>query len=109
MVCEWGSLFVFTDGKVYQLSEKDLTSKMDLLFKKNLYGIAISLANSQACDQSFVNDIFQMYGDHLYSKGDYDGAITQYLETISYTEPSYGNSLPVYLPFCLVLLLATNM
>lgn len=24
------------------------------------------------------------------SKGDYDGAITQYLETIRYVEPSYG-------------------
>jgi hypothetical protein len=64
----------------------------DELNRKNFYGIAISLANSQACDQSFVNDIFQMYGDHLYFKGDYDGAITQYLETIAHTEPSYGNA-----------------
>jgi len=91
VVCEWGAVFVLTASKkLYQLSEKDLPTKMDMLFKKNLYSVAISLASSQEdCDRSFVIDIFQMYGDHLYSKGDYDGAITQYIETIRYVEPSY--------------------
>jgi vacuolar protein sorting-associated protein 11 len=30
-----------------------------------------------------------MYGDHLYKKGDYDGAIQQYQHTIGHLEPSY--------------------
>jgi hypothetical protein len=30
-----------------------------------------------------------MFGDHLYKKGDYDAAITQYIETIHFVEPSY--------------------
>ncbi len=29
------------------------------------------------------------WGDHLYSKGEYDAAMSQYLETISFLEPSY--------------------
>lgn len=33
--------------QVYQLQEKDLPAKMNMLFKKNLYSIAISLAHSQ--------------------------------------------------------------
>lgn len=60
-----------------------------MLFKKHLYSIAVSLANSQDCGKAYVMEIFQMYGDHLYSKGDYDAAMQQYLETIMYVEPSY--------------------
>ena len=69
--------------------EKDLSSKIDILFKKNLYPIAISLATSSSSDQSLILDIHQQYADHCYSKGDYDQAINQYTETIGYTEPSY--------------------
>lgn len=42
---------------------------MDMLFKRNLFPIAISLAQSQALDQSFVMEIVKRYGDHLYEKG----------------------------------------
>jgi vacuolar protein sorting-associated protein 11 len=30
-----------------------------------------------------------MYGDHLYKKGDYEGAVQQYQHTIGHVEPSY--------------------
>lgn len=30
-----------------------------------------------------------MHGDHLYEKGDFDGAVTQYGRTIGHLEPSY--------------------
>ena len=42
IISEWGSLFVLTkDKKLNQLVEKDLHSKLDILFKKNLYDVAI--------------------------------------------------------------------
>ena len=42
VISEWGSLLVVTrDKKVHQLVEKDLHSKLDILFKKNLYDVAI--------------------------------------------------------------------
>ena len=69
--------------------EKDLSSKMDILFKKNLYPIAIALAASSASAPSVIVDIYQQYGDHMYAKGDYDAAISQYIATIGFTEPSY--------------------
>jgi len=91
LVCaEFSSLFVVTHKRqLFQLSEHDLHSKMDKLFKMNLYQISIALASNAQRDRSFVMDIFQRYGDHLYSKGDFDGAISQYLQTIGYVEPSY--------------------
>lgn len=78
LVSEFSSLFVVTaDHKLFQLTEHDLNSKMEKLFKMNLYQISISLASNSSMDRSYVMDIFQRYGDHLYSKGDYDGAIQQ--------------------------------
>ena len=33
--------------------------------------------------------VHRQYGDHLYSKRDYEGAIAQYMKTIGRLEPSY--------------------
>lgn len=39
---EWGSLYVFTkDNKFYRLDENDTQTKLETLFKKNLYPTAI--------------------------------------------------------------------
>lgn len=87
---EWGNLFILTqNGEAFRLTEKDLKTKMEMLFRKNLYTTAVTLAKSQSMGDSYVMDIFQMYGDHLYSKGDYDTAMLQYKETIGHAEPSY--------------------
>ncbi|CAH3015308.1 unnamed protein product, partial [Porites evermanni] len=42
VLCEWGSLFVITmENKIFQLEEKDTQTKLEILFKKNLYAMAI--------------------------------------------------------------------
>lgn len=51
--------------------------------------LSFSLAKSQQYDQEGLIDIFTQYGDHLYSKGDHDGAIDQYIKTIGKLEASY--------------------
>lgn len=50
-----------------------------MLFKKNLFVMAINLAKSQHLDNDGLSEIFRQYGDHLYIKGDHDGAIQQYI------------------------------
>ncbi|OQR92954.1 vacuolar protein sorting-associated protein [Thraustotheca clavata] len=90
VVSEFGAVFVVTSfGSVYRLSEKDTASKLSILFDKNLYPIAISLAFSSNYDLSSIMDIFRMYGDYLYNKGDFDGSLRQYARTIGHVEPSY--------------------
>lgn len=90
IVSEWGSLYILSqDGKLFTLQEKDTQTKLDMLFKKNQYALAISLAKSQQYDEDGLIDIFRQYGDHLYSKGDHDGAIAQYIKTIGKLEASY--------------------
>eukprot|EP00118_Oscarella_pearsei_P021494 m.241535 g.241535 ORF g.241535 m.241535 type:complete len:421 (+) comp40206_c0_seq26:703-1965(+) len=91
VLSEWGALYVICgqDRKVFRLEEKGVNSKLEILFKKNQYEMAISLAKNQRYDMDGLVDIFRQYGDHLYTKGDHDGAIKQYVRTIGHLEPSY--------------------
>ncbi|KAJ4438460.1 hypothetical protein ANN_14405, partial [Periplaneta americana] len=90
VLTEWGSFYVLGgDKKLYHLQEKDLQSKLALLFKKNLYDVSIRIAKSQQYDSEGLIDIFRQYGDHLYTKGDHNAAIEQYIKTIGKLEPSY--------------------
>ncbi|VVC44962.1 Zinc finger, RING-type,WD40-repeat-containing domain,Vacuolar protein sorting protein 11, C- [Cinara cedri] len=87
---EWGSLYILTTGgNLSQLIEKDLQSKLTVLFKKNLYDVAVRMAKCQQYDSQALIDIFRQYGDHLYTKGDHSGAVEQYIKTIGKLEPSY--------------------
>jgi hypothetical protein len=58
------------------------------LYERNLYILAINLAQKEGVDKLQQNIIFRKYGDHLYQKGDYDTAMQQYLRAIDNTEPS---------------------
>jgi len=49
----------------------------------------IDLTKSQQYNQEALSVIFKLYGDHLYRKGDYEGAVSQYIRTIGCLEPSY--------------------
>ncbi|XP_021887119.1 vacuolar protein-sorting-associated protein 11 homolog [Carica papaya] len=44
MLCEWGNIIlIMTDKSALCIGEKDMESKLDMLFKKNLYTVAINL------------------------------------------------------------------
>ncbi|XP_010532982.1 PREDICTED: vacuolar protein-sorting-associated protein 11 homolog [Tarenaya hassleriana] len=90
MLCEWGNIILITaDKSLLCIAEKDMESKLDMLFKKNLYTVAINLVQSQQADAAATADVLRKYGDHLYSKQDYDEAMAQYINTIGHLEPSY--------------------
>lgn len=55
VLSEWGSLLVLTkDKKIHQLVEKDLHSKLDILFKKNLYDVAIRYIDLESIYSWFI-------------------------------------------------------
>ncbi|RMY01023.1 hypothetical protein D0866_15849 [Hortaea werneckii] len=85
----WGDIFLLTvEGKLYRYHERTFTQKLDLVYQRDLYLVAISLAQKYKVDPVQQNVIFRRYGDYLYSKGDYDTAMQQYLRAIDNTEPS---------------------
>ncbi|KAL2870679.1 tethering complex subunit PEP5 [Aspergillus lucknowensis] len=86
---EWGNLYLLTtDGKIYRYREKSLQQKLEILYQRNLYILAINLAQKLGVDTFQQNAIYRKYGDFLYQKGDYDTAMQQYLRAIDNTEPS---------------------
>ncbi|XP_057461596.1 vacuolar protein-sorting-associated protein 11 homolog [Actinidia eriantha] len=90
MLCEWGNIIlIMADKSAFCIGEKDMESKLDMLFKKNLYTVAINLVQSQQADAAATAEVLRKYGDHLYSKQEYDEAMAQYINTIGHLEPSF--------------------
>lgn len=58
------------------------------MYQRNLFVPAINLAQKSGMDAYQQNVIFRKYGDFLYQRQDYDGAMQQYLKAIDNTEPS---------------------
>lgn len=82
-------LYSITEGgKLYRYHEKTLFQKLDILYQRNLFTHAISIAQRSGIDSHQQNIIYRKYGDFLYSKGEYDSAMEQYLKAIDSTEPS---------------------
>ncbi|KAH9952033.1 hypothetical protein B0H21DRAFT_715451 [Amylocystis lapponica] len=90
VISVWKRLYVLSnDGKLFCLEEKPTATQLDMLYQRSLYPTALSLAKSQNLDESIVADIYRQYGDHLYSKADYDNAMQQFVKTIGHVQPSY--------------------
>jgi hypothetical protein len=90
MLCEWGNIIlIMADKSALCIGEKDMESKLDMLFRKNLYTVAINIVQTQQADAAATAEVLRKYGDHLYGKQDYDEAMAQYIHTIGHLEPSY--------------------
>ena len=85
----WGDLFtILKSGKVHRYHEKTLQQRLELLYQRNLFPLAIELARNSGMDAQQQQVIFRKFGDSLYQKGDYDGAMSQYIRAIDTSEPS---------------------
>ncbi|TFY63783.1 hypothetical protein EVG20_g6177 [Dentipellis fragilis] len=90
IISQWDQVFILSnDGKLSRLREKPTSDKLDMLHRRSLYLLALNLAKTQKLDEASIADIHRQYGDHLYTKGDYDGSMQQYLQTIGNVQPSY--------------------
>ncbi|KAG7861421.1 hypothetical protein KL919_002155 [Ogataea angusta] len=79
----WDDLYVFTsDGLLFQLKEKELTDKLNILVQHELFNLAINLAENENCNTQKLLEIHKQYGNHLYEKGEFEEAIKQYTESI---------------------------
>ncbi|WVQ96313.1 hypothetical protein IAU59_003417 [Kwoniella sp. CBS 9459] len=87
---QWGGIFVYGgNSKITRLSEHSTSAKLDVLYRRNLFTLALSLARSQGIGEAGIADIHRRYGDYLYTKGDFDGAMGQFVKTLGHLQPSY--------------------
>ena len=59
-----------------------------MLYQRNMFPLALDLAQKSKMDGKQQSAIYKRFGDHLYQKGDYDNAMVQYIRAIDTTEPS---------------------
>jgi hypothetical protein len=71
------------------VEEKPMAAKLDMLYQRGLYQLALALARTQELDAERTADVHRAYGDHLYGRGEHDGAMAQYVQTIGVVPPSY--------------------
>lgn len=87
---QWGEFFILTlDGKIFRYHEKPLNERLDLLYDRQLFVLAIQIAQKAGVSTAQQNVIFRRYGDYLYQKKDYDTAMQQYLRAIDNTEHTH--------------------
>ncbi|KAG6004996.1 hypothetical protein E4U21_000568 [Claviceps maximensis] len=85
----WGDLFTVTEeGKIFKYHEKPLQQRLEMLYQRNMFHLAIELAQNSGLSGQQQTVIYRKFGDHLYQKADYDGAMVQYIRAIDTTEPS---------------------
>jgi hypothetical protein len=77
------------DSTLIRLSEISTQEKIEALYRKNLYTLAGAVARNEGMDDQDIKEIWSRYGDYLYTKGDFEGSIGQFVKTIGYLQPSY--------------------
>jgi hypothetical protein len=84
------ALVLTTGGSLITFTEKLTEDKILLLVQKNLYSAAIVVAYADpSYEASDIINLYQRYAEHLYRKGDFSGAIDQYIHTIGSLESSH--------------------
>ena len=85
------SAVVFTSGgSLVSLTEKKTSEKVYLLVQKNLFSAAIFVAyGDPSYEVGDITSLYRKHAEYLYRKGDYTGAIEQYIHTIGSLEPSH--------------------
>lgn len=107
-----------SQGQLFRLEERSLKDKLEQLFRAHLYLLAVQFMRARATRfpgarlpmlppsaviipprpqdrrvvapiDMLIADIFRRYGDHLYAKGDFEGAMLQFIKTIGVVSPSY--------------------
>ncbi|KAM3511433.1 hypothetical protein MY11210_004925 [Beauveria gryllotalpidicola] len=85
----WGDIFTVTEqGKVNRYHEKPLQQRLDMIYQRNMFPLALELARNSGMSSKEQSVIYRKFGDYLYQKADYDGSMVQYIRAIDSTEPS---------------------
>lgn len=74
---------------IVKLTEKSLKEKIQLLFNKKYFELAIIYAESYNFDQLTISNISKLYAEHEYNNKNYNSSINQYIKTIGFYDPSY--------------------
>lgn len=85
---DYDNCLIFTkDGTIYTLRDQEIRYKLQLLYSKNLYDIALKLVEGQVMYPDLAANVFVNYGDHLLQRGDIIESVNMYVKTIGQIPP----------------------
>lgn len=86
---EWGYLHLLTrDGRLFRLEEISIGKKLEILYSKDMYNLALSMAQDSDLPKTQSDQIRIRYGDYLYNRGDFEPAVRQYIQAIHQCDTS---------------------
>ncbi|KAK7235658.1 hypothetical protein SO694_00066189 [Aureococcus anophagefferens] len=75
-----GEVCAASNGSLVRFDEKPTPEKLDVLFRMNMFATAIQVGAAARLRPGAIMEIYKMYGDHLYKKCDWTGAVEQYAD-----------------------------
>ena len=86
----WGLLFFMTESHVvYTLREKETQMKLNLLYERELYPVALSFGKEWNLSEKEISEIHRLYGDWLYDRKEFNDAMQEYIYAIGFVDASY--------------------
>ena len=76
-----GVVYIFLADKTVVIKEKDIDARIEILFSRNLYALALKLKESP--------QVMTKYADFLYLKGEFTPAMDIYIQTIGKLDSSH--------------------
>ena len=74
---------------ILKLTEKSFKEKIQIIFNKNFYDVAVTYAESYNLDKSTIANISRIYAEEEYKRGNFNISIQQYIKTIGFYDPNY--------------------
>ena len=80
---QWNSICIFSGDEELELTrliESDVDQKLEILFQRNLFDVAISICQEHGLGESGLSDVYKRWADYLYNKGEYFQAAEKYIK-----------------------------
>ena len=86
MVHQWNSICIFSGDEELELTrliECDVDQKLEILFQRNLFDVALSICLDHGLGEAGLADVYKRWADYLYDKGEYFQAAEKYIKVSS--------------------------
>ena len=94
LCCDESNIYVFYEKSqnykyILKLTEKTLKEKIQILFNRKLFDLAVTYAESYNLDKMTLSNLSRIFAEQEYKKENYKTSIQQFIKTIGFYDPSY--------------------
>ena len=94
LCCDENNIYVFYEKSqnykyILKLTEKTLKEKIQILFNRKLFDLAVTYAESYNLDKMTLSNLSRIFAEQEYKKENYNTSIQQFIKTIGFYDPSH--------------------